>query len=131
MVTLLYAGMLGIFYVALGFYVVKNRRLHRVSLGVGKDIPALERAVRIHGNFAENVPLFIVLLALIEMNGAHLWIIHTLGIMMLLGRLSHFLGIKHHEGASRERFIGMILTWLSLSAAAVLALILFLHTVTS
>lgn len=128
MVTLLYAGILGMFYVVLGFYVVKNRRLHRVSLGMGQNMPALERAVRIHGNFAENVPFFIVLLALIEMNGAHLWIIHTLGLTMLAGRVSHFLGIKHHEGASRERVIGMVLTWLSLLSAAVLSLLLFLNT---
>ncbi len=126
MVTLFYAGILGIFYVLLGFYVVKNRRLHRVSLGVGKDVPALERAVRIHGNFAENVPFFIVLLALIEMNGAYLWIIHLLGIMMVAGRVIHFLGIKHKEGASRERFVGMVLTWTSILGASALSIILFL-----
>lgn len=128
MITLFYAGVLAIFYVFLGFYVVKNRRLHRVSLGVGSNVPALERAVRIYGNFAENVPFFIVLLALIEMNGAYLWIIHMLGIMMVAGRIIHSLGIKHHEGASRERVIGMLLTWLSILGAAVMALLLFINT---
>lgn len=127
MITLLYAGLLSIIYVMLGFYVVKNRRMHRVSLGVGHNVPALERAVRIHGNFGENVPLFLVLLTLIEMNAASPWLIHVFGIMMIIGRIFHALGIRHKQGASYERIIGMVLTWLSILGCAFTTLWLVLR----
>ena len=127
MVTLYYAGIFGIMYLFLGFYVVKNRRLHRISLGTGKDVPALERAVWIHGNFSENIPLFLILLMLIEMHGTPYWLLHIFAIFMLVGRILHALGIRHKEGASRERFFGMLLTWLAILLASLVAIYLSLH----
>jgi len=127
MVTLYYAGIFGILFLFLGAYVVKNRKLHRVSLGTGQNVPALERAVRIHGNFSENVPIFLVLLMLIEMNGTPFWAVHILAVMMLIGRILHALGIRHKEGASRERFLGMILTWGAILLASLTALYLSLN----
>ena len=124
MVVLFYAALFTFMYIFLGAYVVKMRRLHRVGLGVGHKFPALERAVRIHGNFAENVPLFLVLVTLIEMNGAPFWTLHALCIAMLIGRISHAVGIRHNAGVSPQRFVGMVLTWLSLLIAAVIALVL-------
>jgi uncharacterized protein len=54
-------GLLGIVYIVLGGLRRRHRRRARVGLGTGSDT-ALERAVRVHGNFAEYVPLFLVLL---------------------------------------------------------------------
>ncbi len=87
-VTALYAGLLGLWFLVLSARVILQRRAASISLGHGTD-RTLERRVRGHGNFAEYVPLALVLLALLEMQGAALWMVHALGASLLVARLLH------------------------------------------
>lgn len=120
-VTLLYAGLAGLLLLALSFQVVKLRRRHRVGLGTG-DAPDLERAVRVHANFCEYTPLALLLLLLLEFaTPLPIWILHALGLMLIIGRVLHALGLSRTAGTSRERFVGTVLTWLMLLISALLA----------
>ena len=67
-VTMLYAGLLGILLVVLALNVVRFRLGKKVGLGVGEG-GLLEQPVRVHANFTENAPLFLVLLLVAELAG--------------------------------------------------------------
>ena len=117
--TALWAGLLALIYVPMGMRIAPLRRRHRVSLQDGGH-PELATAMRAHGNFAENVPLALVLMALLELNGLPAWAIHALGATLTAGRLLHWRGL-HPSRATPARMIGMVLTWMALLSAGLLA----------
>jgi hypothetical protein len=129
-VTALYAALLALYFVWLATRVIKARRVHRVALGTGSH-RLVERAVRAHGNFAENVPLALLLLALAEVNGLPGWALHALGVALLAGRVLHATGIAREPEEFRWRVLGMSLTFTMLIAAAAANLGLALAIFTS
>lgn len=120
--TAFYAGALALFYVALSFNVIVLRRRYRVGIGYGshKD---LHRAIRVHGNFAEYVPVALFLLLLLELNGTATWVMHTLGSMLFFGRILHVMGLSKSAGSSLGRFVGGALTYGMMIIAAVVNLL--------
>jgi uncharacterized membrane protein YecN with MAPEG domain len=68
------AGILIVLQTAMLFAAINQRRQHGPSLGEGYD-PDVIRAVRRHGNLAENAAIFIACVALLEMlGGGRLWV---------------------------------------------------------
>lgn len=120
-ITMFYAGLLCLVFLALAFRVVGLRRSLQVGLGSGGN-EVLDRAARTHANFAEYVPLALLLVALVEAGtAAPVWAVHALGLLLLFGRLIHgFLGLNRRSGYSPGRFWGTCLTWLVMAAAAVM-----------
>jgi uncharacterized membrane protein YecN with MAPEG domain len=117
-----YAAAMAVMYVLLAALVVRQRLKCRVGLGDGQQ-PALVKAVRIHGNFAEYVPLLLILLLILEIQGAALWQLHLIGGLTLFGRISHAIGLSITSGTSAPRLVGMMCTFIALlSAAAFLVL---------
>lgn len=119
MITTLYAGLLALLYVGLSAYVIRGRYKYRTALGDGGN-PALARRIRIHANFAEYVPLALLLLFLVDYSRTSPIIVHWLGIMLVLGRVLHVWGLCCSESTSFGRFAGMILTFLVLIVCAVI-----------
>ena len=122
MIISFYAGILVLIYVALSFYVIKGRFLNKVSLG-DNNLPDMQKRVRVHGNFAEYVPLAVFMIFLSEVLMAETLsfanaIVHILCIMLVVGRLSHVWGVMNKDGASLYRAGGMILTFLVLVITA-------------
>jgi len=127
MITGLYAGILGLIFVVLSFAVIRKRMATKVSLGDGGD-GGLQEWVRIHGNFAEYVPLAVILLGYVEMTGFYgLAIIHAMGIALVAGRLSHIYGMCPN-GNFIFRVFGMLLT---LGVIVTLSVILIMRYVTA
>ena len=119
LITPLVASLLALFFVRLTWQVIGLRRKHKVSLGTGGHAD-LEMAIRAHGNFAEYVPLGLVLLACLEFNNAPATLVWVLGILLAAGRIVHALGVTTPSaGASKNRVRGMVLTILTLSSLAV------------
>lgn len=120
MTTPFYAAFLAIFFAGLSLNVSRLRLKHRISLGAGES-PKLDRAIRAHGNFAEHVPLMLILLALAEVTGTSSLALHTLGGLLILARLSHAycLCIQYHQ---RLRQFGAILTLILLVVTALLCI---------
>ena len=108
-VTALYAGLMGLWLLGLGFEVMRRRRRHDVSIGDG-GVRELELAMRAHGNACEYVPIALIVLALAEGMGAPGWVLHLSGLMLVAGRLIH--GGHFLAGARRLnlRIAGMLLT---------------------
>ena len=121
-VTAFYAALLALLCVVLSMQVIRQRREKRIGLGAGGDA-ALEKAMRVFGNFAEYAPLFVVLMALAEMLGtARPWL-HVYGALFVAGRIAHALGLSHSSGASAGRVGGMVATQLVLIGLAISLLI--------
>lgn len=117
-ITALYAGLLGLLMLVLSFRVVAVRRATSIGLGDGGNALLLSR-IRIHGHFAEYVPLALVLMLLLELNGTSATWLHGLGIALLAGRLAHVQGLEGSSGVSAGRLIGNMLTWGVILVAAV------------
>jgi len=115
-VTGLYAGLLGLYFVWLATRVIKARRTYRVPLGTSHRV--VERAARAHGNFAEYVPLALLLMMLGEINGLPDPALHVLGTLLLAGRILHATGIAQEPENFRWRVLGMSLTFVVIGVAA-------------
>ena len=109
-ITAIYTALLGLMMVVLSLLVVRQRFRQRVSLMDGGK-PVVRQAMRIHGNFSEYVPLALALIALVELGGAVVWLVHVLGGGLLAGRLLHATGLKATRGPTLGRMSGMLLTY--------------------
>ena len=121
--TPLWAALLALLYVGLAAQVIRARYRTRTALGDGDD-PGLMRAIRAHANFAEYVPLILILLILAELQAARYWLLHLLGAMLFIGRALHAYGISQVDEVLPRRSIGMALTFAVLVTAAVVNLVL-------
>lgn len=117
-ISAFYAGLLALCYFYLSVLVIRGRLRGQVSLGDG-GIDDLGRIVRAHGNFAEYVPLSLILLVCLEINSAYYILLHACAITLLLGRVLHAYGIRNHVGASWQRQWGMLMTFAALIVLAV------------
>jgi uncharacterized membrane protein YecN with MAPEG domain len=124
-VTAAYAAILGLIYFALSAWVVMGRAKFRVINGDG-GVSGLHRRIRAHANFAEYVPLILLLAALIEAGGGSRTSIHALLLPLTIARLMHPVGMVAKEN-SRQQYMfrapGAIVTWAVLIAASVMLLL--------
>jgi uncharacterized membrane protein YecN with MAPEG domain len=116
-IVTLYAGLLGLLYLPLAANVIRIRRADRISLGDGGNA-LLERRVRAHGNFAEYVPIALILIALAESGGGSALLIHGLGIALVLGRAMHAFALSSLTLRLKARVGGMVLTLTVIGIAA-------------
>ena len=130
MTTALYAALLALMFVVLSIKVIKKRRQFQVGIGTNGEA-LLERAVRVHANFAEYVPFALLLMFLAEYSGLAPLYLHILGITLLVGRLSHAWGVRQLKEPLKFRVFGMLLTFsvLILSALAIVLLQLLKRTI--
>ncbi len=129
MITPIFAGILGIIYFALSINVIKTRRKAGIAIGT-KDNEEFLRPVRAHANFAEYVPIALVLILLAEMQGVDKVYICLLGAMLVVGRLLHLYGILKAEltginkQSIRYRVSGMMLTFFAILISSMICLTL-------
>lgn len=109
-ISMLYAGLLTLLYFALSVNIIRLRWRDRVGLGTG-DSQDLKVAVRIHGNFAEYVPLSLLLLVLMELQGASVGLLYGLGAALFVARICHALGLTMSVGPSWARTVGVLGTF--------------------
>ncbi|MTC28003.1 MAPEG family protein [Providencia alcalifaciens] len=111
MVSSLYAVLGALLLLRLSLNVVKLRNQYRVSVGDG-GFSELQTAIRMHGNAIEYIPISLILLLLMEMNGAKVWMIHVCGIVLIASRILHSYGLKNHDYSQRR--MGMMGTYLAI-----------------
>ena len=118
-VTPLYAGLIGLLFIYLSLRVIKVRRGAKISHGDGGD-GALAKRIRVQGNCAEYAPFALLLLALAELQGAPLWLVHVLGLMILAGRVIHAYGLGSSPQIMNFRVGGMLLTLIMIVCTSLL-----------
>ncbi|MFU8864593.1 MAG: MAPEG family protein [Rhodobacterales bacterium] len=112
-ITSLYAGILALVYLVISGWVVRVRMQQKVFAG-DKGDPVMMNAMRVHANFAEYVPLALVLILLAEMQGAPALALHLLGGGLVLSRVMHALGMAAQPHKPPLRGGGALLTFLVL-----------------
>lgn len=116
-VTSLYAALFTLLVIVLANVISARRGKAGISILHGDDM-GLALWIRRHGNLVENLPLALILMGLCEASGLPpLWL-HAVGIVLILARLAHLLGLNTNNPAAPLRIIGGAGTQLVLLAAA-------------
>ena len=118
-ITLMYASFLAIFALVLSFKAGTARGQSGLSVLFGEPVNMeLAQKVRVHQNFLEYVPIFLILFAAIEANGGSSMFLYVVGDLMIIARIAHAIGLKHNNMAHKGRLIGAGGTALLTLAAA-------------
>ena len=117
MITSIYASLSALLIVRLSLSVIKLRRKNRISVGDGGN-EELQLAIRTHVNAVEYIPIALLLLLMLELNGAPKILIHLLGATLITGRIIHAIGIPAKN--LKKRVLGMQITIFLLIGLAVL-----------
>lgn len=122
LVTPLYAAAIALLFVMLSVRTIRLRRRFSVAIGSGEQA-LLARARRAHANFAEYVPIALLLIFFIEAQSGTSLRIHLLCAALLVGRIAHAWGISQPREDLRFRVFGMAMTFAVIVSAALLLLI--------
>ena len=117
-ITATYAAILGIVLVALSIRTIGLRRELKIAIGDGGD-ERMRRAMRVHANFVEYVPITLLLAFFLETSTSRVWMVHFIGGCLVVGRLLHAYGVSQSPEPFRLRVAGMVLTFTALLSAAI------------
>jgi len=120
-VTPLYAGLLAFFFLVLSWRVIQFRQ-RGISLGDGGD-PKMLRLIRGHANFAEYVPLILVMMGFLEIGHTSVYMLHALGLALLVSRFLHGYALSFTDRFRFGRSWGAGLTFAVLATCGVLCLL--------
>lgn len=121
-ITAQFAGFLALFYLLLSLRVLAlrgNPVFRFLAFGRDADGQVMERAARGHGNFAEYVPIFLILLYLGETGGANDQMLYGCAGAFTLGRLMHGILFAFLRKSMALRVGGMILTLIPITILAI------------
>ena len=121
-ITPIYAALLGLVFVILSLRTMRIRRKNKIAVGDGSN-SQLQRAMRVHANFAEYTPIAIILVGFVESLKYSPIIIHILLSTFLLGRIVHAYGMSRINEDFRFRVFGMVMTFNLITVSS--ALIIF------
>ncbi|MDE1130861.1 MAG: MAPEG family protein [Ascidiaceihabitans sp.] len=122
-ITTLLSSALAVWLLVLSWAVIKGRRSLNLSLGDGGD-DMMQRRVRAQGNLVEYAPIFVIMIALAELQGGNAIIVSILAAAFLAGRLAHGYAFAFTEKNMKLRKLGMIATLCGIAATAVFNLVL-------
>ena len=112
-ITSIFASILAILFLKLSLAVIALRRKNKIALGSGSNAD-LERAIRAQGNFAEYVPMNLLLMGCLEVNLAPWWLFVPLGVLLVVGRTIHAIGINQPPPEFSKRVLGMKFTFFAM-----------------
>ena len=122
--TSTFASLFTLFYLFLSFRIgyFRGSPVMKLIFKMGEEIPEikLHRNVRAHGNFSEYVPIFLVLLLIIETLGQSSFdYLLTICLIFSYGRLAHAICFAFYDSNPYLRISGMLCTYLGLGIFAV------------
>ncbi len=122
--TSTFASLFTLFYLFLSFRIgyFRGSPVMKLIFKMGEEIPEikLHRNVRAHGNFSEYVPIFLVLLLIIETIGqSSFYYLLTICLVFSYGRLAHAICFAFYDSNPFLRISGMLCTYLGLGIFAV------------
>ena len=120
-VTMTYGSILAIIFVALSLNVGLRRGTEKIPFGPGDNDELLTK-MRAQQNFAEYVPLALLLLAGLEANGADTTMLRVLGGSLVVARVLHAWGLI--AGQIIGRGIGTLATMLVLLIEGIWGLVI-------
>ena len=117
--TSTFASLFTLFYLFLSFRIgyFRGSPVMKLIFKMDEEIPEikLQRNVRAHGNFSEYVPIFLVLLLIIETLGqSSFYYLLTICLIFSYGRLAHAICFAFYDTNPFLRISGMLCTYLGL-----------------
>jgi uncharacterized membrane protein YecN with MAPEG domain len=104
------AGLLLLLQTALMFAAAMQRGRAKQPIGGDSTDPQLLRAVRRHGNLAENAAIFLIGVALLEMmGGGRLWV-ESLCAAFVIARIAHAIALSMENTVNPFRIVGVLVT---------------------
>lgn len=105
-ITILFTAILGIMFFGLSLRTILGRGKNKVNLGTGNSDDMLRR-VRTHANFAEYIPLLLIIMGLLEYQGVSDTLLYAFGTIVVIGRILHFYGLYSATTPMWARVYGM------------------------
>ncbi|MEJ6710401.1 MAG: MAPEG family protein, partial [Amylibacter sp.] len=118
-ITPLYAAFLAVIFLVYTMRVIKARSAAGLSILHGDDME-LALKVRIHANFADFVPIALIVLMLAEMSGGNGIAVHVAGALLIASRILIPFGMDLVKFAHPLRIIGKLGTHISIGISVVL-----------
>ncbi len=122
-ITALFVGLHGLLAMLLVLKITRFRQKDKIAFGDGGN-EGMQRAIRVQANFIEYVPLALIMILVLEIQGASEMLLYGLGTALFLGRVLHAYGLGKSSGATPGRFIGTLLTWAVYFVGAIACLII-------
>ncbi len=122
MITLVTAGCCALLYFVLTVRVVQGRQASNITLGDGGHDPLIAR-IRAHANFAEYVPIILILMGLIESRTGVTELLTATGVLLFLIRIAHAVGMAQ-PAPNAFRIAGAAGTWIIMVGLAIWAIVL-------
>ncbi len=120
-VTALFAALLALVMLVLAFRVGSRRGMLQIPIGDSGDAKLLIDNRR-HLNFVEHVPMAVILMAVVELNGAPKGWLYAIGALLVIARVLHPIGLRSEDMRHPFRTIGAMLTMLCTVALIGIAL---------
>ena len=121
-ITLVTASVLGLVFIWLCARVVSGRVKNEVIIGDSGNTDLIYR-IRTQGNFTEYVPIFVIILGLLEFTGGHPTVLIVLAVLFVGARLIHVPGMGEQANL-KFRQAGIIGSFTSIGAASLYGLFL-------
>ena len=109
-ISSIYIAVNALIMLALAYLVIRARQANYKSGGTMEE--ARDNVIRAHANNTEYVPMALLLLAALEFQGATMWLLHALGILLTISRIGHGYGRSQSSGRTAGRFYGTLGTWI-------------------
>lgn len=91
-ITLIAASILGLMFVWLSASVIAGRVKIEAGIGDSGNTELLYK-IRTQGNFTEYAPIFLIILGLLEIQGAHKTVLIVLAVLFIVARFLHVPGM--------------------------------------
>ena len=129
MITTLLTALLAIFYFLISVKVISCRKRLQVSLGNGEDNEIL-KYTSAHSNFASYTPILIILFYFNEVSGLiSNFALIPLALMILTGRVFHYIGLTSESMNFSLRVKGMKLTLFPLLVMSISLIVIEIYKV--
>ena len=117
-ISSIYVGICLLILVFLILRTITYRLRTKVAILDGGNL-AMTSAIRIHGNFIETAPFVLAGMMVGESQGLAGWTIHFWGATFIIGRASHYVGLRNTLDESLGRKIGTVITLLILASQGI------------
>jgi uncharacterized protein len=123
-ITSIFASLFTLFYLFLSFRIgyMRGSPVMKLVFKMDKKIPEakLQRNVRAHGNFSEYVPIFLILLMILEtLEQFSFSYLLTICLIFSYGRLAHAICFAFYDSNPFLRISGMLCTYLGIGILAI------------